>query len=34
MKAKREKLAKVKKDISVLEAFYKDTNSQWSDIVH
>lgn len=32
VEAKREKLAKVKKDISVLEAFYKDTNSQWGDI--
>jgi hypothetical protein len=32
VEAKREKLAKVKKDIGVLEAFYKDTNSQWGDI--
>lgn len=30
--AKREKLAKVNKDIGVLETFYKDTNSQWGDI--
>ncbi|EIW74718.1 hypothetical protein CONPUDRAFT_170052 [Coniophora puteana RWD-64-598 SS2] len=30
--AKREKLAKVKKDIGVFEAFYKDTKSQWGDI--
>jgi hypothetical protein len=34
MEAKREKLAKVKKDISVLETFYNDANNQWSDIVH
>jgi hypothetical protein len=33
VEAKREKLAKVKKDIGVLEAFYKDTNSQLGDIV-
>ncbi|KAG8742377.1 hypothetical protein FRC10_001599 [Ceratobasidium sp. 414] len=32
VEAKREKLAEVRKDIGVLEAFYKDTNSQWSDI--
>jgi hypothetical protein len=32
VEAKREKLAKVKKDIGVLETFYKDTNSQWGDI--
>jgi hypothetical protein len=32
VEAKREKLAKVKKDIGLLEAFYKDTNSQWGDI--
>ncbi|THH16431.1 hypothetical protein EW146_g4215 [Bondarzewia mesenterica] len=32
IKAKQEKLAKVKKDISVLEAFYKDINNQWGDI--
>jgi hypothetical protein len=31
VEAKREKLAKVKKDIGVLEAFYKDTNNQWGD---
>ncbi|KAI0254466.1 hypothetical protein BJV78DRAFT_1152216 [Lactifluus subvellereus] len=31
VEAKREKLAKVKKDIGVLEAFYKDAN-QWGDI--
>ncbi len=30
--AKREKLAKVKKDIGVLETFYKDANNQWGDI--
>ncbi|KZT09279.1 uncharacterized protein LAESUDRAFT_748449 [Laetiporus sulphureus 93-53] len=30
--AKREKLAKVNKDIGVPEAFYKDTNKQWGDI--
>ncbi|KAF8259413.1 hypothetical protein EI94DRAFT_1751656 [Lactarius quietus] len=30
--AKREKLAKVKKDIGALEAFYEDTNSQQGDI--
>ena len=30
--AKQEKLAKVKKDIGVLEAFYKDTISQWVDM--
>ena len=29
---KREKLAKVKKDIGVLENFYKDANNQWGDI--
>ena len=32
IEAKREKLAKVKKDISTLEAFYKDTVSRWGDI--
>ena len=32
MEAKQKKLAKVEKDIGVLEAFYKDTNSQWGDI--
>jgi len=32
LEAKREKLAKVKKDISVLEAFYKDANNQWGDM--
>jgi hypothetical protein len=32
VEAKREKLAEVKKDIGVLEAFYKDTNSQWGNI--
>ena len=30
--AKREKLAKVKKDIGVLETFYNDTNNQWGDL--
>ncbi len=30
--AKREKLAKVKKDIGVLETFYKDANNQWCNI--
>ena len=30
--AKREKLAKVKKDIGVLQSFYKDVINQWSDI--
>ncbi|KAH9063587.1 hypothetical protein EDB87DRAFT_1777302 [Lactarius vividus] len=34
MEAMREKLAKVKKDIGVLEASYKDTNTQWGDIAH
>ena len=28
----RTKLAKVKKDIGVLEAFYKEANSRWGDI--
>ena len=32
VEVKREKLAKVKKDIGVLEAFYNDANNQWSDI--
>ena len=32
MVAKREKLDKVKKDIGVLESFYKDVINQWSDI--
>jgi hypothetical protein len=32
VEAKREKLAKVKKDIGVLEAFYKDTINQGCDI--
>ena len=32
VEAKREKLAKVKKDIGVLEAFYKDASNQWGDI--
>lgn len=32
MEAKREELAKVKNDIGVFEAFYKDVNSQWGDI--
>ena len=32
VKAKRGKLAKVKEDIDVLEAFYKDTTNQWGDI--
>lgn len=32
MEAKREKLAKVKKDICVLETFYNEVNNQWSDI--
>ncbi|EKM54768.1 uncharacterized protein PHACADRAFT_197198, partial [Phanerochaete carnosa HHB-10118-sp] len=32
VEAKREKLAKVQKDIGVLKAFYKDTCSQWIDI--
>jgi len=31
-KIKREKLAKVQKDIGLLEAFYKDVNSGWGDI--
>ena len=30
--AKREKLAKVKKDIGVFQSFYKDVINQWSDI--
>lgn len=35
VEAKWEKLAKVKKDISVLQAFYNDVNNlQWSNIVH
>ena len=34
VEAKREKLAKVKKDIGVLEAFYNDANKQWGDIAH
>lgn len=33
VEAKREKLAKVKKDIGILETFYNDPNNQWSDIV-
>lgn len=32
IKAKRMKLAKVKKDIGILEAFYDEVNSQWDDI--
>jgi hypothetical protein len=32
VEAKREKLAKVKKDIGVLETFYNDASNQWSDI--
>jgi hypothetical protein len=32
LEAKREKLAQVKKDIGVLETFYKDVNNQWADI--
>ena len=33
LKAKREKLAKVKENLGVLEAFYKDiANNQWGDI--
>ena len=32
MEAKRTKLAKVKKNIGVLEAFYKEANDQWGDI--
>jgi hypothetical protein len=32
VEAKREKLAKVKKDIGVLETFYREINGQWSDI--
>ena len=31
-KAKRDKLVKLKKNIGVLEAFYKDINSQWGDL--
>ena len=31
VKAKQEKLAKVKKDIDILETFYKDIISQWGD---
>ena len=32
MKAKQGRLAKVKKDTNILEAFYEDTKSQWGDI--
>jgi hypothetical protein len=32
MEAKREKLAKVEKDIGILETFYNDASNQWSDI--
>jgi hypothetical protein len=32
VEAKREKLAKVKKDIGVLETFYNDAKNPWSDI--
>ncbi len=32
VEAKLEKLAKVKKDISVLETFYNDAKNQWCDI--
>jgi hypothetical protein len=32
VEAKRAKLAKVKKDIGVLEAFYEEANNQWGDI--
>jgi len=32
VEAKRETLTKVKKDIGVLETFYKNANNQWSDI--
>lgn len=32
IEVRREKLAKVKKDIRILEDFYKDTNRQWGDI--
>ena len=32
VEAKREKLAKVKKDISVLQTLYNDVKLQWSDI--
>ena len=32
VEAKRETLAKVKKDIGVLETFYDDANNRWSDI--
>ncbi|KAI9435129.1 hypothetical protein H4582DRAFT_1817885 [Lactarius indigo] len=32
VEAKRKELAKIKKDTGVLEAFYKDTISQWGDI--
>ncbi|ETW75104.1 hypothetical protein HETIRDRAFT_481777 [Heterobasidion irregulare TC 32-1] len=31
-KAKRDELVKLKKNIDVLEAFYKDINSQWGDL--
>lgn len=34
MGAKWEKLAKVKKDIGTLKAFYKDAINQWCDIAH
>jgi hypothetical protein len=34
VEAKREKLAKVKKDIGVLETFYNDASNQWCDIAH
>ena len=32
MQVRREELAKVKKDIGVLETFYNDAKNQWSDI--
>jgi len=32
VEAKRDKLAKMKKDIGLLETFYNDVNKQWSDI--
>ena len=34
IEARQEKFAKVKKDIRILEGFYKDTNSHWGDIAH
>lgn len=34
VKAKQKKLAKVKKEIGILETFYKDIINQWGNIAH